>query len=91
MNAYEVAATQTHRFTPGKCYACDKAAVGVTVHNGTVKRGCKRHADPKLKATTKPIPGNGLCLYCSVPVRKGSVDVDGDDAHKKCQREQMSN
>lgn len=50
---------------------------------------------PKPVQVAKPVRTVKLsksptaCIYCGGATRKGSVAVDGDYAHVKCQREQM--
>ena len=63
----------------GKCYACDAPAVGRRNRQddpeGKWVPACKRHREVEL------------CIYCNAPVRKGSLEIDGDPAHKKCHLE----
>lgn len=65
----------------GKCYACDcTKVVGFRDRRPEGKElelACSRHADPWVKIYK-------ACTYCDGPVRKGSVDVDGLFAHKRC-------
>ena len=66
-----------------QCYACDARSVGVRdqrPEGGMLEQACGRHADPT-------IPSFDACFYCSTPVRKGSIDIDGEHAHKSCHRE----
>lgn len=70
-------------YGPVKCYACDSKSVGFAdrSHDGEgMVCGCKRHADPTIRTFA-------ACVYCSNPVRSGSVEVDGNFAHAKCHAE----
>jgi hypothetical protein len=67
----------------GKCYACGLEATGLRdrrPEGGEVEPACLRHAEPRLV----PIL---VCIYCGDPTRKGSLVVDGEQAHAKCHRE----
>lgn len=70
-----------------KCYACDCTnVVGYRdrrPEGGINEIACKRHADPWIKVFE-------ACIYCNGPVRNGSLDIDGEFAHKKC-HEQVEN
>jgi hypothetical protein len=70
-------------FFGGRCYACDAKAVGLTRHYVLAafvdELACKRHADPSIKVYD-------ACMFCNGPVRKGSVEIDGNFAHAKCMR-----
>lgn len=83
MNHKKSAAPQVP-FFGGRCYACDAKAVGFARHYVVAayaleEPACKRHADPSIKVFD-------ACMFCSGPVRKGSVEVDGNFAHAKCMR-----
>lgn len=68
------------RDLPAVCYACDAPAIGVRdrrPEGGEVEAGCARHADPTMRA--RP-----ACMYCRGTVRRGSLVVDGDHAHRAC-------
>ncbi len=70
-------------FFGGTCYACDAKAVGLRdrrPEGGMMERACKRHADPTSLTFD-------ACIYCSGPVRKDSLDIDGEFAHKSCHKE----
>jgi hypothetical protein len=64
-----------------KCYACDcTRVVGYRdrrPEGGEREVACARHADPT-------IPVYEACIYCDGKIRRGSVSIDGDFAHKKC-------
>lgn len=64
-----------------ECYACDcQTVVGLRdrrPEGGSLETGCERHADPTIATYA-------ACIYCDAPVRKGSVSVDGNFAHKRC-------
>lgn len=69
-------------FFGGTCYACDSKATGLRdrrPEGGLLETACKRHADPTIKTFD-------ACIYCSTPVRSGSLDVDGEFAHKSCHK-----
>jgi hypothetical protein len=66
----------------GDCYACDSAAVGVRdrrPEGGSLEMACSRHADPA-------IPVFHACMYCNEPVRKDSLEIDRNFAHKSCHK-----
>jgi hypothetical protein len=67
-------------FHGGTCYACGDKAVGFRdrrPEGGVLEPACKRHADPKIKVYE-------ACIYCDGRVRKGSLTIDKDFAHKEC-------
>ena len=67
----------------GCCYACDAKATGLRdrrPEGGEVEPACPRHAEPGLVPVL-------VCMYCNEPTRKGSLTVDGHEAHAKCHRE----
>ena len=62
------------------CYACDDGASGLRdrkPEGGSLEYACDRHKDPKIKTFI-------ACMYCSQPVRKGALYLDGDYAHASC-------
>ena len=68
---------------PRPCYACDKKSVGLRdrrPEGGMLESACERHADPTIQTYD-------ACIYCDGPVRKGSLEFDGDFAHKSCHKE----
>jgi hypothetical protein len=72
-------------FHGGYCYACPSHAVGFRdrrPEGGSMETACPRHYDPTIKTYD-------ACMYCNDPIRKGSVDVDADFAHKACQKREM--
>jgi hypothetical protein len=77
---YDIDPKKTYKIPSRSCYACDKGAIGVATHNGEIKAGCKRHANPGIKAKF-------ACQYCGEFVRSGSLDFGmgpWDVAHRKC-------
>jgi len=77
-------ATPKVPFFGGGCYACDAKAVGfarryILAAYALEEPACKRHADPAIAIYD-------ACMFCSGPVRKGSVEIDGNFAHAKCMR-----
>jgi hypothetical protein len=70
-------------FFGGRCYACGAKGSGFRdrrPEGGNLETACARHRDPKIKTFE-------ACMYCSGPVRKGSVEIDDDFAHKSCHKE----
>ena len=70
-------------FHGGRCYACGAKAAGYRdrrPEGGDLEKACSRHRDPKIKTFE-------ACMHCSGPVRKGSVSIDDDFAHKSCHKE----
>jgi hypothetical protein len=67
-----------------KCYACDARPVGLADRRfsaeGDLEPACARHRDPAIKVYD-------ACMYCDRAVRSGSLDVDGNFAHRKCHKE----
>lgn len=68
-----------------RCYACDAKPSRHGVRDlrpegGEPMAACERHAEPGLRRMD-------ACIYCSGPVRAGSLAIDGDFAHKACHRE----
>lgn len=66
----------------GACYACGKPATGLRdrrPEGKSLEVACPRHADPT-------IPCFAACIYCSRPVRRGSLSIDGEHAHARCHR-----
>jgi hypothetical protein len=73
-------------FFGGRCYACGAKASGLRdrrPEGGSLETACARHHDPKIKTFE-------ACVYCSGPVRKGSVSIDDEWAHKSCHKEASS-
>ena len=67
-------------FHGGGCYACASKATGLRdrrPEGGSLEPACKRHADPTIRTYD-------ACIYCNGLVRKGSLTIDGDFAHKSC-------
>lgn len=68
-----------------KCYACDAKPIGLADRTHSPEHGfmlaCRRHRDPTIKTYD-------ACIFCNGPVRKGSVVIDGEFAHKSCYTEQ---
>ena len=67
-------------FHGGGCYACGSRATGFRdrrPEGGSLETACSRHKDPTVKTYD-------ACMYCSGPVRRGSLDIDGTFAHKSC-------
>jgi hypothetical protein len=48
---------------------------------GDLELACARHRDPSIKTYE-------ACIFCDAPVRKGSVTIDGEFAHRACAREE---
>lgn len=70
-------------FYGGVCYACSTKACGYRdrrPEGGALEPACCRHMDPT-------IPVYHACMYCSGPVRKGSLVIDGEYAHRACHKE----
>jgi hypothetical protein len=70
-------------FHGGNCYACDQRATGfrdLRPEGGSLEPACKRHADPTIETYQ-------ACMYCDGAVRRGSLVIDGDFAHKQCHEE----
>ena len=70
-------------FHGGRCYACGDKAAGFRdrrPEGGSLEPACRRHRDPTIKTFE-------ACMYCSGPVRRGSVDIDDEFAHKSCHEE----
>lgn len=69
------------------CYACDAAPVGLVERYYAGRRyyevACARHADPSIRIFQ-------ACIYCTTPVRRGSLCVDGNFAHAACHAEVCS-
>jgi hypothetical protein len=64
-----------------KCYACDAKPVGFRdrrPEGGDREVACERHADPTITVFE-------ACMYCNGPVRKGSLIIDKQFAHKACE------
>lgn len=70
-----------HPFHGGeRCYACDAKPLGLRdrrPEGGDLEVGCDRHADPTILVYP-------ACIYCNGTIRKGSVRIDGQFAHKSC-------
>jgi hypothetical protein len=67
-------------FHGGDCYACEQRATGLRdrrPEGGLLERACGKHKDPTIKTYD-------ACMYCDGPIRRGSLDVDRDFAHKSC-------
>lgn len=76
-----MATTKAIPFHGGHCYACDREATGLRdrrPEGGQLERACERHADPGIRVFA-------ACVFCSGPVRPGSVSIDHEFAHAKCQ------
>lgn len=64
----------------GRCYACDAKVVGVRdrrPEGGEVEMACARHADPTIAV-------RAVCMYCGMSVRRGSITIDTEHAHRAC-------
>lgn len=69
--------------TCGRCYACARSATGLRdrrPEGHDLEPACPRHADPAVRSFA-------ACAYCLGPLRRGSLDVDGMFAHKRCHQE----
>ena len=80
-------ATQTKKvpFCGGeRCYACDAKPVGLCdrkhMEEGRMEPACARHADPTIRIFH-------ACNMCLGPVRTGSLEIDGEFRHQKCELE----
>jgi len=74
-------AVKTHALT--FCYACGACATGLRdrrPEGGEIEMACPRHAEPGIRPVL-------CCMYCNEPTRKGSLVIDGDQAHAACHRE----
>ena len=48
---------------------------------------CSSHKRPaRPERASKLHSGPNACVYCTGPVSKGGLDVDGHPAHKKCHK-----
>lgn len=68
------------------CYACDASPVGLRdlrPEGKDLEVACARHADPSIRIFQ-------ACIYCTTPVRRGSLCVDGNFAHAACHAEVCS-
>lgn len=71
-----------YRVSP-ECYACDAAACGTRdrrPEGGEVETACARHREPGTAL-------RAACMYCKGTMRRGGMDVDGDNAHANCHRD----
>lgn len=71
-------------FFGGNCYACDAKAVGLRdrrPEGGELENACTRHRDPTIQTYN-------ACVKCMGPTRKGSLDVGGQNWHRKCHEEE---
>ena len=71
-----------------KCYACDRTATGTCDRYDFAEErivpACTRHRDANFGEPWKA----DACIYCGGPTRAGSLDIDGDPAHRVCHFEQ---
>jgi hypothetical protein len=67
-----------------KCYACDAKPVGLADRRhdaeGAYMPACERHRNLTIRTYD-------ACIYCNGQVRKGSLSIDGEFAHKSCHAE----
>ena len=70
-------------FTGGrKCYACDAAPVGYAQQGNDPELlpACARHVYHSIKVFE-------ACAYCHGPIRSGSLTIDGQFVHARCEKE----